>query len=198
MGFKNDIKLQQYISPIFFETGTFLGGGVRTALRNGFSKVITIELQQYLYDQCVNGDPTDRGEDLVKEIAEGKVDIHLGDTRTIMWDLIKDIDDRITFWLDAHVDGGNYRQGQTPNVKPCPLYDEIQIIKNHKRKDHIILIDDLRIMGNDYSSGYGWGYDTNINSIKKMISEINPDYKFRYEDGEIPNDILVAYIEENN
>lgn len=195
MGFKNDSDIRQYVSPIFFETGTFLGGGAKVALKNGFNKVITCELQEYLYNQCVNGDTSGNGEDLVDEIREGKVSIYLGDTREIMWDLIKDIDDRITFWLDAHVDGGNYIEGLTPAVNPCPLYDEIQIIKKHKRKDHIILIDDLRIIGNNSSSGYGWGYGINIDDIKNMILDINPSYKFRYEDGHIENDILVAYID---
>ena len=194
MSFSSELNLAKYSSPVFFETGTFLGGGTKLALRCGFEKVITIELQEYLYNQCINGDMSGNGEDLVKEISEGKVEIHLGDSRSLMWKLIEPIQDRITFWLDSHIDGGNNRPGITPNVPPCPLYEEIETISKHHRKDHTIMIDDLRIIGSDNSSGYGWGYGVNIDDIKKRILEINSDYKFVYEDGVQPDDILVAYI----
>ncbi len=197
MGFKNQNQLEKYISPIFFETGTFLGGGTKCAIQSGFTKVITVELQEYLYEQCIKGDPTGCKEDLVEEIESGIVDIHLGDTREIMWELIENIEDRITFWLDAHIDGGNYRS-TTPNVAPCPLYDELDIIKKHKRKDHIILIDDLRIMGDKTKSGYGWGSGIDLESIKETILEINPQYVFRYEEGYTDNDILVAFVPPTN
>ena len=198
MSFKETLDLSKYLSPIFLETGTCLGGGVKKALESGFPKVVTIELQEYLYNQCINGDPTGNGEDLVDEIKAGNVDIRLGDTRNILWDIIEPIEERITFWLDSHIDGGNYRPGITPNVPHCPLYDELMIIKKHRRNDHIIMIDDLRIIGNDNRSGYGWGSHTNINMIKKLILDINPKYQFIYEDGVEPNDILVAYIPSEN
>lgn len=194
MSFKNEINLKKYLSKYFFETGTYLGGGTKTALKNGFEKVITIELQERLYNQCINGDPNGNGNDLVNEIKSGQVEIYLGDTRDIMWNIIEKIDDRITFWLDSHIDGGNYIPNVTPNLPPCPLYDELMIIKKHKRNDHIILIDDLRIIGNKERSGYGWGSSTNLEIIKSLILDINPNYIFRYEDGVEPNDILVAFI----
>lgn len=193
MSFKEENQLSKYLSPIFFETGTFLGGGTKVAIKSGFKKIITVELQKYLYDQCVNGDPTGNNEDLVNEIKNGLVEIHLGDSRDIMWKLIENIEDRITFWLDAHIDGGNFRSS-TPNVPPCSLYDELNIIKNHKRKDHIILIDDLRIMGDETKSGYGWGQNIDIESIKEIILQINPNYIFKYEPGYTDNDILVAML----
>lgn len=194
MSFSSELDLAKYSSPVFFETGTFLGGGTKLALRCGFQKVITIELQEYLYNQCINGDTSGNGEDLVQEISEGKVEIHLGDSRELMWKLIEPIQDKITFWLDSHIDGGNNIPGVTPNVAPCPLYEEIETIANHQRKDHTIMIDDLRIIGSDRSSGYGWGYGVNIDDVKKRILQINPNYKFAYEDGVQPDDILVAYV----
>jgi hypothetical protein len=194
MSFSKELDLAKYSSPVFFETGTFLGGGTKLALKCGFQKVITIELQEYLYNQCINGDTSGNGEDLVKEISEGKVEIHLGDSRELMWKLIEPIQEKITFWLDSHIDGGNNRPGITPNVGACPLYEEIETIAKHPRKDHTIMIDDLRIIGSDHSSGYGWGYGVNIDDIKKRILQINPEYKFTYEDGVQHDDILVAYI----
>lgn len=194
MSFSKELDLAKYSSPVFFETGTFLGGGTKLALRCGFKKVVTIELQEYLYNQCINGDTSGNGEDLVQEIADGKVEIHLGDSRDLMWKLIEPIQEKITFWLDSHIDGGNNRPGITPNVEACPLYEEIETIAKHPRKDHTIMIDDLRIIGSDHSSGYGWGYGVNIDDIKKRILQINPEYKFTYEDGVQHDDILVAYI----
>ena len=194
MGFRNELSLQNYVSPVFFETGTFLGGGTKLALRCGFKKVITIELQEYLYNQCVMGDPSGNGEDLVSEISNGTVQIYLGDSRELMWNLIEPIEDRITFWLDSHIDGGNFKPGLTPDVPHCPILHELETISRHKRKDHIILIDDLRIMGNSHSSGYGWGYGIILEDIKNIILNINPLYLFKYEHGHEDNDILVAYI----
>lgn len=194
MSFKNSDSLKKYLNPVFFETGTFLGGGTKAALESGFPKVITIEIQEHLYNQCINGDPTGNGEDLVKEIKDGKVSLHLGDSKNIMWNLISNVNDRMTFWLDAHIDGGNYVQGLTPNVQPCSIYEEIEIISKHPIKTHTILIDDLRIMAGSHSSGYGWGYGIDIDEIKKKILNINPKYVFSYEDGYQSKDILVAMV----
>jgi len=194
MSFANDTKLQEYLSPVFFETGTFLGEGTKKALSSGFEKVITIELQEYLYNQCVNGDLSGENKDLVEEIKSGRVDIHLGDSKDLMWRLIENIDERITFWLDAHIDGGNYIQEVTPDIPMCPLYEELRIIKKHKRNDHIILIDDIRIMGNFEKSGHGWGTYVSLDMIKDLIIDINPNYVFKFEDGVEPDDILVAYL----
>lgn len=186
MSLKSNDQLLKYISPVFFETGTFLGGGVKAALESGFQKVITVELQEYLYSQCVTT--------LDEEIKQGRVEIHLGNSKELLPTLIKDVDERITFWLDAHIDGGNYVPGVTPNINPCPLYDELMSIKEHRRNDHIIMIDDLRIIGNSERNGYGWGSNTNLETIKSLILDINPDYEFTFEDGVEPNDILVAKI----
>ena len=188
MSLNSKEQLLKYKSPIFFETGTFLGGGTRAALETGFDKVITIELQEYLYIQCLQS--------LDEEIKSGKVEIHLGNSKDLISELINNVDERITFWLDAHIDGGNYIQGVTPNINPCPLYDELIAIKNHKRNDHIILIDDLRIIGSSDRNGYGWGTFTHLDTIKSLILNINPNYEFSFEDGVEQNDILVAKIPE--
>jgi hypothetical protein len=100
-----------------------------------------------------------------------------------MNDIVKKLDKRTTFWLDAHVDLG------VMGVKKCPIYDELDMISNSDIKNHTILIDDLRCFG----SGL-WGEGIELEKIKKMILKINENYNFSCEDGHIPNDVLVAYI----
>ena len=62
-------------------------------------------------------------------------------------------------------------------------------------KNNIILVDDLRII----KQSFPWGEDSygNINfydEIKKIILEINPEYKFITLDGHIKDDVLMCYI----
>ena len=40
--------LLKYKNPIFFETGTYLGDSVDLALKVGFSKIISVEIEEYL------------------------------------------------------------------------------------------------------------------------------------------------------
>ena len=55
MSFKNPkLQLIEYKSDIFFETGTYKGATARMASDMGFKKVITVELQKYLYDEAKN------------------------------------------------------------------------------------------------------------------------------------------------
>lgn len=97
----------------------------------------------------------------------------------------------LCFFLDAHVDNmdiHNYK-------KKCPLFEELLAIANLERKDHIILIDDLRII----KSAFPWGEKSygNIDfleQIKIKILSINKNYKFSTLDGHIKNDVLIAYL----
>lgn len=178
MSFKNcKIQLSNFVSDVFFETGTFHGETARIASDLGFKKVITIELQKYLYD-------------LAKDKSKNykNIDFYIGDSPNIMREILPKIEGKITFWLDAHIDGGN-KNNQTPKIRSCPLYEEIEIISNLKRKDHTILIDDLRIIGKQ-----GWGKSTNLDILKQKIVQINKEYKFLFEDGIVEKDILVAKI----
>lgn len=167
--------LNKYKNEYFFETGTYLGDSVELALNLGFSKIISIEIDENL-----------QNDNIIKfqnKISEGIVELIVGDTLLVMEDLIKYLDKKTTFWLDAHVDLG------VSGVKRCPLYDEITMISKSEIKNHTIMIDDLRCFG-----GGLWGEGIHLDEVKKLILEINDDYKFSLEDGHIPNDILVAYV----
>jgi hypothetical protein len=172
-------QLPNYISDIFFETGTYKGQTARLASDVGFKRVITVELQEYLYE-----------ESKLMSKEYDNIEFHLGDSPSIMFDVLSDIDDRITFWLDAHIDPGNYIPGKTPEIRKCPLVEELDIIKSLKRKDNIILIDDIRAFRKDN----GWGHNVILNELISKIKEINIDYEISFIDGEVENDILVARL----
>jgi hypothetical protein len=149
----------------------------------GFNKVHTIELQDYLYVESCNN--------LKDLIDNNTVEIHKGDSGVILPKILKGIDKPCTILLDAHIDGGNYKNGVTPNIRKCPLYDELNSIRNHHIKNHTILIDDVRILG---KITHPWGKEVMIDKIIRMLKDINEDYIITYDDGIEKNDVLIAKI----
>lgn len=101
--------------------------------------------------------------------------------------MIKDINQPITFWLDAHI-----FPPRTDGGKNCPLIEELDQIKRHPIKTHTILIDDMHCAGTA-----AFDFLTKEDLIQK-IHEINPEYKIRYipggNDGEYPENVMVAII----
>ena len=110
-----------------------------------------------------------------------------GDSGKILGSVIASLNAPITFWLDGHWSAGDTAKGESIT----PLMAELDIIRQHPIKTHTILIDDIRFLD---SAGFEW---ITSDAVLKKIKEINPNYKIRYEDGIVPNDVLVAYIHEN-
>lgn len=178
-GFLSKQNLSDFV---FVETGTYIGDSALAASHLGFKKVYTIELQMYLYKQAKSK--------LASQICSGKVEIILGDSKEMLPHILDNHpNDRFVFWLDAHIDGGNYRAGVTPNIESCPLYSELQTISRHSRKDHIIIIDDLRIIGTE-----GWGIGVNKEGLIERIMSISSSYNIHFENGVKADDIMVASI----
>jgi len=157
--------LDKYKSKVFVESGSLVGDAISTALNAGFEKVLSVELSEKYYNICKN-----------KFANEPRVLLFFGDAELLFWDMIKDIDEQITFWLDGHESGGDTAKG----IHGDPIMQELEIIKQHHRKDHIILVDDLRGEPNP--------------NIEAMILEINPNYNFCFEDGFVHNDVLAARL----
>lgn len=167
---------------IFFETGSHRGDGIRGALDAGFQLIISVEIEQKFIDICKNRFP--------KEVEYGKVQIIKGDTQKIMGEVINNINEPMTFWLDAHWDGdGDHGENL------CSLYEELNFIKCHPIKDHLILIDDMRLMG-----GGMWGSNIQKEKIISLVKQINNNYQISYTDGDLTvpelakNDIMVAQV----
>ncbi len=168
----NKELFQKYLNPVFIETGTYYGDGVREALLAGFETIYSIELSKELWEYCLN-----RYKDYPN------VHLVFGDSHLVLDELLNKINEPVTFWLDGHYAG----EGTTMGQFESPLLQELEAIGRHHIKTHILLIDDLR----NWSVAVQ-GFDTEI-IIRKCL-EVNPDYKFTYENGYVPNDILVARV----
>lgn len=170
---------------VFVETGLFQGDGVAQAIKAGFEKVYSIEVAE----EYINSTKPR----FQKEIEDKKLEIIFGDSKLVMGDVIKNIHEPITFWLDAHWDFGPAK-GEVY----CPLYEELTYIKEHPIKDHMILIDDMRVIG----SNHHWGKTVQKDRLIELIMDINPKYKIEYTEGDLgpdgsgitANDILVAKL----
>lgn len=162
---------QKYPNPIFVETGSFNGDGIDKALEAGFREIHSIELSPTLYHYCC-------------QRFEGNPHVHLylGDSSKVLKKVLSKINRPITFWLDGHYSWAGTARGDTNT----PLLNELAIIARHPIKTHTILINDVRQFGT-----------IEFDFIEKMdavlaLKKINPDYKISYENGYIPNDVLVA------
>jgi hypothetical protein len=166
--------LQKYMNPVFLETGTFKGGGVKLALSCGFSKIVSIEIDPTLHSAV------DKEFDSL-----GNVFIHLGDSVRELPFLLQFIKYPITFWLDAHIQEsavvGNY---------PVPLIQELEILKKYRHGMHdTIMVDDRRLFGKG-----GYWKDIQEADILVLLQDINPDNQITCEDSNAAEkDILVSW-----
>jgi hypothetical protein len=161
-------------NPIFVETGSYAGEGIKNAIFAGYPSIHSVELTDKYYQYCKS---------YFKYNAN--INLHHGDSLVELPSILRKINQPCTFWLDAHYSGGdtNFVNSLTPLMK------ELEIIKNHHIKTHTILIDDLREWSRDFPAiGFG------IEDIKAKILEINPNYIFSVADGHVAGDILVAEI----
>lgn len=158
----------------FIETGTFRGFGVGRALYSGlFEKIYSIELAPHLYEYCKN---------LLANFPNVK--LYLGDSREILPQILSEIDAPATFWLDGHYSSGDTARGITNN----PILDELEAISRHFIKNHTLMIDDVKLFGTEE-------FDfIELETIKKKILEINPNYKISLYSRKEPNDMLLAVI----
>ena len=166
--------LSKYPNPYFLETGTANGDCVRLALEMGFSKIFSIELDESLQKENI--------QKYKLFVDSGRINLVTGDSLQEISNITPSLDKSTTFWLDAHQDFG------PKGVKRCPLYEELSAIKYSNIKTHTILIDDMRMLGQ------WWGEGISVGELKERILEINPNYKFTFEDGFTSSDILAAFV----
>ncbi len=169
---------------IYFETGLWDVKAEETslckAIKMNFDKCCSVEINSEFIDIAKNK--------FKNEINENKLKLFHGDSKdlkTYLDDLNLQINrnDKILFFLDSH-------------GRDCPLMEELSAIKELQRKDHTILIDDVRIIR---SCIWGDGrYDSRTfeDVLKNKLLEINPNYEFTYLKGYIDDDVLCARISE--
>ena len=112
-----------------------------------------------------------------------RVYLYYGDSSKILYNVIESIEQPITFWLDSHWSGDDTGFGSNK----YPLLLELDQISRHSIKNHTILIDDIRLLDTEWKLG-------DIEIVKNKILDINSKYKLSFEDGFIPNDIMVAEV----
>ena len=179
---------ETYDCKNYFETGLYDprrdNCSSNQALKCNFDKVYCIEIRE---------DWVNMGKQVFeKEISKKRYNLYLDDSTNMKTYLNDELfKERTVFFLDAHVDNSNIHNYK----KKCPLLEELYAISNLKRKDNIILIDDVRILNtsNPWNES-SYGNINFINEIKKIILTINDTYKFSYLDGHIKDDVLLCYI----
>lgn len=160
-------------NEVFVETGSFYGQGIFNALSTGYKKIHSIELAPKYYYYC-----QERFEE------RPNILIHYGDSSKVLYDIIRDIDEPITFWLDAHFSGDD----TAFFGRMTPILDELDQIKRHHLNTHTIMIDDVRHFGT-------WHFDyISKEQILDKLYEINPNYSISYAKGYVADDILIAEV----
>ena len=169
LGSKEIFEKIKETKKIYVETGMYKGDGIDWAV-NHFDEVHSIELYKPYYDPCVE-----------KYKDNFKVKLHFGDSRIKLSEILDSLNEPCFIFLDAH--------GDIKDTGPNPLYQELESIKNNSIKNHIILIDDVRRMGD--TSDPCWG-EVDIEKLKKLLMDINSEYNvFEFKD------TLVACLEED-
>lgn len=163
-----------YPNKYFVETGSFSGDGIQKALNAGFPEIHSLEIYYPFVENC-------------KRRFQNKPQVHIWhkDSGKQLFEVIENINEPITFWLDGHNGWPDPNGG-----KNTPLLEELDQIKLHPLKTHTILIDDMHCCDTilfDYLSR---------DDIVKKVLEVNPDYIITFvpggDAGEYPINVLVA------
>jgi hypothetical protein len=156
---------QVFKIELFIETGTFHGNTTATAAKV-FDEVHSIEIFPEFYFKA---------KDRLKK--EQNVQLHLGDSGTILNQLLPLCPKKTLFYLDGHFDGGISGKGD----QNTPIRGELAAIRNSGKSDSIILIDDIfdfqeSLYSKEISNTCFEGYPT----LKELIGDllkINSEYQ---------------------
>ena len=158
--------LSKYKTDNFIEFGTYKGNGCKLAFFMGFKNIHSIEIDNFYYN--------------LNKISLSRfknIQLYKGSTLDVLPELLEKIDEQSTFWIDSH------------NDNDCPILKELEILSTHKIKNHILLIDDMRMFGTATHEFI------TIDQIIQSIKKINPDYHISYESSPCGfNDIMVARV----
>jgi len=158
--------IKKFSPDVFVETGTYKGKMVY-AVMPYISEIYSIELDEKL---AINA----------QRRFAGYPGIHViqGQSGQVLAEILKSINKKCLFWLDAHYSGGSTAKGQ----HETPISQELDCILRHpKAAEHIILIDDARCFTgkNDYPT---------LEGLKELILRSFPQRSF-----EVENDIIRIY-----
>jgi hypothetical protein len=113
----------------FIETGTFTGEMV-AAMRPHFERLISIEMAPAIYDATRR-----------RFAGDARVSLLLGDSGTLLPQVVATLDHPALFWLDGHYMGGNTARADVDS----PVRAELAALLRHPTRGHLVLIDDARL-----------------------------------------------------
>lgn len=150
---------EEFSINVLVETGTSYGDMI-WKVRNIFSKIYSIELDNYLYELARK-----------RFHRFNHIEIIQGDSGLVLPKILSNLQDRCIFWLDAHYSGGVTAKGDLDT----PIIKEIDVILKHPIRDHIILIDDAQyfVGRNDYPK---------LAEFEKFVLGRRPDMAFKVKD----------------
>jgi len=152
-------------TPVLVETGTYFGEMVKACLST-FSSIYSIELDGHLAAAAEK-----------RFAGLPNVLLFEGDSARLLGPIIEDISEKCLFWLDAHYSGG-FTAGLSQSQ---PVLAELSAVLNHKRSDHVILIDDARCF--DGANGY-----PTVDELRILLEQSHKPYLLS-----IRNDIIRIY-----
>lgn len=157
---------KEFNCDTLIETGTYNGKTVHF-LRKRFKKIMSVEVYKPCYDEAIK-----------RTFGCINIELFYGDSRQLLPEMIDKIEGKCLFWLDGHFSG----QGTGMAESECPVLEELSAIKNAKRNDHLILIDDAREFKgkNDYPALF---------EVIKALYFINANYSI-----EIKEDCIIATL----
>lgn len=172
----SDLGNYKLDSGILIESGSLYGDTIQRALDCGYTTVYSIEIDEKLY-KLVSGR-------FNKQIEEGTVKLFFGSSIDVLPNVLRDIDEPVTFWLDAHLHEGDY--GVEHNA---PIIEELDIISEHHVNNHLVMVDDMRIIRKS-----SWGRGGLESLVLEGVKNINSDYNISYRDGINKDDVLIAKL----
>lgn len=114
---------------ILVETGTYQGEMI-AATKRSFTRIISVELDAALNRQARR-----------RFLSDPHVELHQGDSATVLRDISSEVLEPCLFWLDAH-----YSEGATARSDlDTPIMAELAAVVGRNEPGDIILIDDARL-----------------------------------------------------
>jgi hypothetical protein len=163
--------IEKYLQPVYVETGCSAGDGIFKAHEAGIRKLYGIEPNNKMYEALLR-----RTEKMDFTLLRGTSEEHMN--RVVQE--IDVLEQRAIFFLDAH------KVGCCEN-ESYPLVYELMTICKSIHRDHVIMIDDVMLFGNELPD--------DKQKVIDMLRTINRKYKIEYEHSETNrNDVMVAYI----
>lgn len=173
--------LRKWGRRVFVETGTDKGGGVEMALAAGAEQVLSIELNARLAAEAMR-----------RFADDGRVTVLCGDSATLLGEVLAGLGEPALVWLDAH----EVLSDAVPRG-PAPVLQELAALAAAPRRDHAVLIDDIRV----FREGSPWrlydarsGKPVTVGELESGVRAVNLDYRIEYLDAHEPKDILAAWI----